>query len=150
MLPAIARASLCVALVACGSSTSAPPERGPAYTATVAYQLSALAPQCDIKPGAGEVREVRSCLGPSQTTMKIELGAERHFRGLEISVLVASAWEARHKMEQTLASIVSPAVIDAMNKRLQPEAVSAPPITIDGLQLAVAIVGQRYTVTLTW
>ncbi len=136
-----------LATLACSSRTA--PERGPEYTAIVAEQLRGLADQCKIGPGSGEVREVRSCLGP-RGALRIDLGPKRHIYKLDISLLVSSAYEARELLAKALPAVISPAALEAINTRLDVKTASLGETTVDGVRVAVTIVGERYTITLAW
>jgi hypothetical protein len=142
---------LLVLIVVTACSERAAPQRGPEYTAVIANQLRGVADQCEIKrtPGQGDIAEVRSCLGP-RSKMRLDLAADRRIRVLELSIRVASAWEARRVAEPAVVAVASPAVLEAVNARLQPTPTSLGDVTVDGVRVGVTIVGQRYTVTLAW
>ena len=141
----------CLLLLLMACSEPATPQRGPEYTAIVANQLRAVADQCQVKrgPSDGDLVEVRTCLGP-KGTMRIDLGPGRRIRVLELSIRVSSAWEARREIEPVVLAVAGPAVVDAVKARVQPTPASLGTVTVDGVRIAVTIVGQRYTVTLAW
>jgi len=141
--------SLAIAAAACKGEP--PAAAGPPYTPATANALKAYAANCEIRP-APEGGETRACRG-RQATVRIELDRGRHLRELEMAVVASTgAGEAWTLFHNVLPAVAGPAVVEAVRSKLHGEPadeVSADKV-IDGVRIATAIEGQRYTAKLTW
>ncbi len=138
--------ALVLAASACENERPPPGIAGPPYTPATADALKAHAADCEIKPGPGG-GETRACRG-RQARMRIELDRERRLRELELTVLASSGvWEAWTLLHNVLPAVAPQPVIDAARKKLRGDPADD---VVDGVRVAAAIDGQRYTVKLTW
>jgi hypothetical protein len=138
--------SLVMAAAACENERPPFVPAGPPYTPVTADALKAHAPDCEIRPNS-EGGETRACRG-RQATMRIELDRERRLRELELTVLASSGvWEAWTLLNNVLPAVAGQPVIDAARKKLRGDPADD---VVEGVRVATAVDGQRYTVKLTW
>jgi hypothetical protein len=140
--------ALLLSLAAAACENERPPfvPAGPQYTPATADALKAHAPDCEIKPGENG-GETRACRG-RQATMRIELDRERRLRELDMTVLASTGvWEAWTLFNNVLPAVSGQPVVDAARKKLRGDPADD---VVDGVRVATAIDGQRYTVKLTW
>jgi hypothetical protein len=120
----------CIALLAVVGCHSEPKKSaGPAWTPAMFNQIHGLTPDCSL---AGKVW---SCTGDS-TGSKITLDDNKHVVSLELMDLTRMSDEPPRRFAQTLQGIVTPRVIEAINKLLA-TAWPTEQETLDGVTIIV-------------
>src|SRR6476620_373544 len=98
-------------VVGCNSSSQDAKSSGPAWTPAMFNQIHGLTPDCSL---AGQVWK---CTGDT-TTSTITLDKNKHVVSLELTDNTRLTDEPARRFGQALQGIVTPSVIEAINKHL--------------------------------